>query len=184
MNLEKKLEMFAKASESAAKQKRHEIQTEIDRRLRQAVEKAKQEALESAEQKLELELRKLKQAEKRELANHKNEARKQAILLRENYLAELKNEICKSVEEYCTSDEYLEWLWENIEKELERNPDATIVLRQSDYDYLELEKTMASSGIALGGYKVVHGSMSIDYTFETKLDEQMEVFQGFGIIVA
>ena len=181
MNIERKLEMFAKTCEDDAKQKRQDMQALIDHRLKDALEKIKQKALEDAEKKLELELYRLKQAQKREIANHKNKNRKKIILKRGELLETLTCEIKEALEEYTSSDEYREWLDKNIIRELRVSPGATVVLRPADYEYLELMGTTASNQVALGGYKLISADKktAIDKTFEMRLDIEMDNFQGF-----
>ena len=178
MNINQKLEAFAKTSENEARQKRKDLQDDIDRRINSALEKIKQEALESSEKALELELGRLKNAQKREIANYENAAKKRLILKRGEYLEALTLAVKSALEEYVDSHEYREWLHERICHELRENIGATIILRPTDYEYLELMGTTSSNKVTLGGYKLLHADKKriIDNTFETRLVAYMEDF--------
>jgi len=175
--------MFTKASEDEAMQKRQDIQDGIDRRLKSELEKIKQEALENAEKKLELELYRLKQAQKREIANYKSEARKKIILKRAELLEALTQSVKKALAEYMSTDEYKERLSESISRDLREYPEMAAVLRPADYECLELMGTTASNQVTLGGYRLVHEALAIDNTFETRLTQQMEDFRGFDFML-
>jgi len=179
MNIERKLEMFAKASENEAKQRRQELQLLMDKRVKEALEQTKQEALDNAEKKLELELYRIKQSQKRELANHRAKARKKIILRRAELLDALRQGVQDSLAEYASSDEYLAWLSENVGRELRENAEATAVLRPVDYERLELMGTTSSNQVSLGGYKIVHAAFAVDNTFRARLDEWIDEFSGF-----
>jgi len=182
MSIERKLEMFAKASESEAKQRRQELQAMADKRIKDALEQTKQEALDNAEKKMELELYRAKQLQKREIANHRAKAKKQVILRRAELLDELKQGVKDALAEYSDSDEYREWLSESVGRKLRENADATAVLRPVDYERLELMGTTSSKQVSLGGYRIVHANLAEDNTFGARLDELMEEFRGFWTI--
>jgi len=182
MDIERKLEMFAKVSENEAKQRRQELQALTDKRIKDALEQTKQEALDNAEKKLELELYRIKQSQKRELANHRAKAKKQVILRRAELLEELKQTVKSVLEVYTDSDEYREWLRESVVRELHDGQGATAVLRPADYEYLELMGTTSSNQVSLGGYRMVNAAFAIDNTFGTRLDELIEMFSGFEML--
>ena len=182
MSIERKLEMFAKASENEAKQRRQELQALTDKRIKDALEQTKQEALDNADKKLELELYRIKQSQKRELANHRAKAKKQVILRRAEFLDELRQGVKDALTEYADSDEYRAWLGESVGRELREDTSATAVLRPIDYERLELMGTTSSNQVSLGGYKMVHAAFAVDNTFGARLDELMEEFCGFEIL--
>jgi len=171
--------MFAKAAEDEAQQRRQDIQDLIDKRIQDALKAVKQEALENAEKKMELELYRIKQAQKRELAGYRNIAKKKVLLRRVEFIEKLSRMVEAALVEYVSGDEYKEWLSENIHRELREKPNATAVLRPVDYEHLELMGTTASSKVGIGGYRLVCTGFAVDCTFGARLTELMEEFCGF-----
>jgi len=171
--------MFARAAESEAQKQREDMQELMDRRVKDALEGAKQDALVHAEKKLELEVYRIKLAQKRELAGCRNIARKKVMLRRAELIERLKKMVRGDLAEYVSCDGYRDWLSESIHRELRENPEATVVLRPADYEYLELMGTTASNKVQIGGYRLVCSGFVVDCTFETRLDELIEGFCGF-----
>lgn len=179
MSIEQKLEMFARAAEGEAQKQREDMQELMDRRIKDALEAAKQDALVRAEKKLELEVYRIKLAQKRELVGCRNIVRKKAILRRAELTRQLENMVREALAEYVRCDEYREWLGESIRRALREWPDATVVLRPADYECLELMGTTASNKVQIGGYRLACSGFVVDCTFETRLDELIEGFCGF-----
>jgi len=185
LNIERKLKNFAKMAENEAEKNRREIINKTDSNIAGSLEKIKKKAVEEAEKALASELSELKQMQKRELARYESEARKKLILKREEMLKELKELAEKSLLEYIGSYEYNEWLYKAVEAELHANPGAAITVRPKDYERLEsIINITFSNEVVIGGYKLVsaNGKKVVDNSFEAKLSELIENFQGFALL--
>lgn len=181
MDINRKLEIFAKGLDSEARALRDEALKLIERRKKTTLDKIKKEALEKADNTLEQELSRLRQSQKRELALYEYEAKKRLLLRREELMEEIFGSVKISLEEYTVSEEYRVWLSQKLEEETEKNPDASIVLRQADFEVLKPENAVCSEDVSIGGYKLIldGGRRVVDNTLGAKLKSQRESFQGF-----
>jgi len=181
LNIEKKLEIFAKSMENEARAKREDLLNIRDKRIKTSLEKIKKEAVENAEKTLEQELSKLKQIQNKEISSYKLEAGKKLILKRAEFVEKAFFSAGKKIEEYTDSEQYREQLYQSVQAKLKQNPDAAIILCPKDHERLELINAVSSDEISLGGYKTISadGKRVIDNTFAAKLNDMRENFQGF-----
>lgn len=180
MNVKNKLESFSRKVMGEAAEKSLKMMEEIDTELSNAIEEAKRQESQKADDELHAAAYKTAQSKNKELAAASMDTKKKLIIRRNELLRELFDGVERRIAEFTGSADYADYLIREIKNV--STPGLTVRLAPADMAHAQAVadaagvEVQAGAEDMLGGFIAVKGRGVLDHSFRSRLEGERESF--------
>lgn len=187
-NLDDKLAAFSAIVINDAREKREQLLEETEREYNERIDKKEAELLESADNKIESDMKNAGKTANERILRAEIDAKKRLILKREEIIESVMGDAAQRLESFANGAEYKDWLIQKTQKAVSETGEGkkTVYLAPRDMKFkAEIEKLgediavkEAETAAPEGGVRVVNHEKRIaaDYTLAVLLSEQRQTF--------